>query len=785
MRISRWIAAPILLLGTVTAPVLAFAQTDGPLKVEDLLSSREFGQLTVPVLSPDQQWLVYAVKNNHAELDASSNKRKESTIFSLWKDVDLYIVNTNTGDSRCLTGNSGGNGAPSWSPDGRNLAFLSDRDGDGIPKLWIWQRATGKLIKVSDVYVRSSELLWLNNQDVVMTLPPEDSEPGRDPRRVPHTALQATSPKKSESPRSSVTIYRSKAASFGEVPQAADPPWNLDALRKDLAIVDVVSGNIRRLTHGGLRIAKYAPSPDGTRIAFSSPLRFEQAGSQQVLWNLSVVSLATGALKTLAADIRLEYDGSPFSWSPDGRKLAYLAGGPQEHDTGVGDCFIVDLSDSRSQNVSTFADRLGHDRQRTPLWDNAGRSLYFIRSGALWIVKDAKTPDKFTSIQDHEILELVASSHGREWSQNGISTLVLAYNTSTKQSGFYRVDLETGVSTKLQEESRCYHCSNVNDHVFVAPQGDKLAYFAEDAGHGSDLWISDADFHSARRLTHLNPQLEKYEMGESRLVQWRNIDGRVLQGALLLPPHYDKEKRYPLVVWVYSGSTGSKYVNQFGLGAPGPFNMQLLATRGYAILYPDIPEDAVSPMFNVSKCVLPGVNRLIEMGIVDPDRIGVMGHSFGGYSTLALITQTARFKAAIELDGAANLLSAYGEMGKDGTAFGVSWLEGGQAMMGGTPWQLRDKYIENSPYFYLDRVASPLLIVHGDQDWVAAPFLADELFVALRRLGKKVEYAKYGGEGHSAVNWAYPNQIDFCHRMLAWFDRYLGGSENGPQPRVN
>ncbi len=94
--------------------------------------------------------------------------------------------------------------------------------------------------------------------------------------------------------------------------------------------------------------------------------------------------------------------------------------------------------------------------------------------------------------------------------------------------------------------------------------------------------------------------------------------------------------------------------------------------------------------------------------------------------------------------------------------------------MDGTPWQLRDKYIENSPYFYLDEVTSPLLIVHGAEDTTISSFLADELFVALRRLGKHVEYAKYMGEGHSAIYWKYANQVDYCNRMLSWFDRYLG-----------
>src|SRR5712692_9678839 len=101
------------------------------------------------------------------------------------------------------------------------------------------------------------------------------------------------------------------------------------------------------------------------------------------------------------------------------------------------------------------------------------------------------------------------------------------------------------------------------------------------------------------------------------------------------------------------------------------------------------------------------------MGIADPNQLGIMGHSYGGYSTLALIVQTNRFKAALAADGMGDLISAYGQMSPEGTTYGIGVIEAGQGLMGGTPWQFRDRYIENSPSFYLDRVETPLMIVHG------------------------------------------------------------------------
>ena len=120
-----------------------------------------------------------------------------------------------------------------------------------------------------------------------------------------------------------------------------------------------------------------------------------------------------------------------------------------------------------------------------------------------------------------------------------------------------------------------------------------------------------------------------------------------------------------------------------------------------------------------------------------------------------------------------DLFGGYGAMDKNGTAFGTSIAERGQGLMGGTPWQFPDRYIENSPVFYLDRVETPLLIIQGAADRTVPPFLGDQLFVDLRRLGKDVVYAKYQGEGHVPTEWGYANQVDFCNRVIMWFDAHL------------
>ena len=195
------------------------------------------------------------------------------------------------------------------------------------------------------------------------------------------------------------------------------------------------------------------------------------------------------------------------------------------------------------------------------------------------------------------------------------------------------------------------------------------------------------------------------------------------------------------------------------------------------MLMPDLRLTGRTMMADLVKIVLSGVNQTIDLGIVDPDRVGLMGTSWGGYSTLALITQTSRFKAAVMVSGFGDLLGLYGEMDGGGSSLGVSILEEGRFPMPGTPWDFRTLYVENSPIFYLDRVKTPLLIFHGSKDANAAPFLSDEIFVGLRRLGKCVTYVKYEGEVHGIND--YDNQIDSFHRMTEWFDGYVARKDSG------
>ena len=730
-------------------------------------------------LSPDGNWVAYVVRDALPKYTPKfQDFAKQYECSGLYPDsfsTDISISNAVTGKTVSVGGSQGNNWMPAWSVDGRYLAFLSDRDGRGEAKLWIWEQATGKLRKLSDIGIRANQIAWTpDGRTIVTTIRNEDT---RSDGRIDCAAPEVDRASGGRRPEqgSSVVVYEWNPSEKDNAKKPRGSLWNLDTKIRDLAEFDLETGRMKRLTHGG-RISVFRLSPKGTEIGFTAASRFEEPGSQQILFDLKVVARATEEQTIAAAGIRLGFSGQGFVWSPDGERLVFQTSGVSER---KGDCYAVATDGRDLRNLTSLSPQKNSASELPPIWDEARQLIYFIRDQAVWGASTgAGGASEIVRIPGRQVLEIVGQdSEPLQPAVMGESIVVLTDDSKEKQNGFYKINLSSGQSTVVQEKSEQYNGANRTFSQRSNPTRDFIIYLAQDAADPRDLWITDLGSKTPRRLTRVNPELDKYQMGAVRLVRWRGLDGEELSGALLLPSHYEEQKRYPLLVWVYGGSSGSDDRNVFGFtGLGGPFNMQLFATRGYAVFAPDAPQRIGSPMLDLATTVLPGINRVIEMGIADPDRVGVMGHSYGGYSVWSLVVQTTRFKAALVSDGFGDLISAYGEMGRDGSAFQTSMAERGQGLMGGTPWEFRDRYIENSPIFYLQRVKTPVLLVHGGDDNVVAPYLADQMFVSLRRLGAEVVYAKYAGEDHYPLMWARQNQRDLGNRMLSWFDKFLVGN---------
>ncbi len=721
-------------------------------------------------MSPDGQSVAYTLQDPRRRETTGQRRfllfgRTGATVEA--KGCDVWVTQIATGASKNLSGGQGTNWGPVWSPDGRALAFYSDRDGRA--RIWIWNAGTDQVRPLGEAVVRPlfgfEVPQWTPDGKRLLTkILPE----GQSLDTLANAASGARERTSAPGAKDGVTavVYRSPST-LGLAESGGKPTSWMDASLADLALIDVETGTVHRIARGE-RPRGYWITADGTKVAYITVKGNESEQSQQVLYDLYIHTLESGSTRVVATGLRLDY-AITVSWSPDGTRLAFLTDGPKAQ----GDCFVVSATGGEPVKLTPGTHPSLAHPYRPPLWDEDGKSLYCIGAGGLWKITVAdSTFRRITQGEGPPITDILAASHGRLWGTDaGKSAIVVTRDDATKRVGYQRVELQSGRRVRLLEEDKFYYSAVFNTRV--ARAGAEVVYLAEDARHGADLWSAAPNFREPRRITRVNPQLDKLTFGPSRLVEWRGIDGDILRGALLLPAGYRKDRRCPMVVLVYGGGSLSNGLNRFGLSGTGVRNLQLLATRGFAVLGVDAPVRPGTVARDLLKAVMPGVEEVVKLGIADPDRLGVMGHSFGGYSTLALITQTTRFRAAVASAGAANWVSYYGEMAEDGSAFGVSYCEEGQPGLGGPPWAFPQRYIDNSPVFFLDRVRTPLLLVQGAIDTVVSPSQCDEVFVGLRRLGREVTYARYEGEGHWPGEWSAANAADYLTRLLDWFERHL------------
>jgi dipeptidyl aminopeptidase/acylaminoacyl peptidase len=722
----------------------------GPLPVEIASTAKTFGFTSID-LSPDGLWVAYTLSDPRRRKVQGVRSDQWFTFNCTgspyaFSDNDVLVTNTQTGQTMNISAGRGANWAPRWSPDGKFLAFYSDRTGKA--HVWLWERSTAKLrpLATAVVHVRFGfeKILWTPDSRRVITKvlgagqtlgPCFDGTLGGRP----------TEP-------SSKMVYDSEGA--GPISALLT-----DSFLGDLAALEVATGKLKRIVRQQ-KVAGYSLSPTGDKIVFSLAKRVRPDDQYLLVYDLAVVSLSDLQTRT-TPDFLPGVPSLPVSWSPDGHLVAYLS---------KRECFIWDLRGGQPQRISS-APPAGF--AQAPLWDKEGREIYLVGDNRVWKVSttDARAV-AITDKWDRQIRSIIFNESGNEfWSTNdGRSLYVSTIDPESKREGIYRVNLPSGKFARVMESDNSYNFAL----SAVSHKGDTVVFASQDATHDQNLWIAKLDFTNPRQVTNVNPELEQYAAGEARLIEFADKDGKKLKATLLLPANYKREQRYPLIVWVYGGFLLSGNVNRYGSVIVEHQNMQLLSSRGYAVLLPDTPLRVGTPMQDLAKTVLPAVDKTTEMGVADPERLGIMGLSYGGYSTLALIVQTTRFKAAVMDVGFGNLISMYGVMLKSGSPFGVGWSEEGQGRMGGPPWEFPERYIQNSPLFYLNKIHTPVLINQGAMD--LAPYHSDEIFMGLKRLGKKVVYVQYENEGHGLVY--YGNRIDYWNRVIDWFGSHLNNNAN-------
>jgi dipeptidyl aminopeptidase/acylaminoacyl peptidase len=347
--------------------------------------------------------------------------------------------------------------------------------------------------------------------------------------------------------------------------------------------------------------------------------------------------------------------------------------------------------------------------------------------------------------------------------------LLSAFHTRTKDAGFFRGHvLGSTLPQELVLGPKSY------GRPVRAEHGQALLYTREDVAEFPDLWVAGPWLQEPARVSRANPQQEEYRWATVELVEWVSADGVPLQGLLYRPEDFDPARAYPMMVTFYERSSDNLHQHTPPLPHRSVIRPVFYASRGYVVFVPDIVYQDGYPGKSAMDAVMPGTLMLAAEPWVDEHNIGVQGHSWGGYQIAYMVTRTNLFRAAGAGAPVANMTSAYGGI-RWGTGHSrIFQYERTQSRIGGSLWEEPLRYIENSPLFSLDRVETPLLIMHNDEDG-AVPFEQGiELFMALRRLGKPVWLINYNDQPHWPVTPA--NIRDWNIRMQQYFDHFLKGA---------
>ena len=349
--------------------------------------------------------------------------------------------------------------------------------------------------------------------------------------------------------------------------------------------------------------------------------------------------------------------------------------------------------------------------------------------------------------------------------------VLTATNDTTKASGAYRVTLADPAGP-----AKVVMFDKLFGGLRKAKNADVYAFTLQRFDEFPNLWTSDGDFAAARKVSDANPQQADYRWGKAELIDYTNGDGVVLPAVLIKPDDFDASKKYPLMVYLYE--TMAEGLHRYYAPGPGTnINFSRYVSNGYVVLMPDIVYEVGYPGPSSLKCVIPAVEKVLGMGFIDPKRVGIQGHSWGGYEISYMITQTNIFAAVEAGASVVNMTSAYGGI-RWGTGMSRAFqYEKTQSRIGAPLWTRALQFLENSPLFWVERVKTPYLTIHTDEDDAVPWYQGIEFFSALRHLGKEAYMFNFNGEKHGLRE--RENQKYWTVYMDEFFDHYLLGK---PRP---
>jgi len=634
---------------------------------EDWIS---FKQVSDPQISPDGKLIAFVVADTF-RANGGTPKLPVAAIYS---------VPVAGGPVRRLTNGPRSDTFPRWSPDGRSLAFLSDREEDGQRQVHLLPRDGGESRRLTDVRgtIPSPRTLiplqfGPDGRSIAFLLEDEESAEVRARHGIGNDAIEF------EKNHRYVRLWT----------------------------VDVESGQTTCVSPEGLQLWEFAISPDGKRAAaVVSDLPYEQ---DWYLNRLAVFDLGGGEARTVHHTDR---QVAKPAWSPDSSSIAFLTSMWSDRGADTGAVYVLDVETGRARDLTE-----GHDVS----------------------------------------YERVA------WSADG--TKILAAANVHAGSGVMELDVKTGAAEGLWEAKEYLGGYSVSGTGIVAAT-------IESPTQPPDVFVGDRDGQTVRwrKLTDCNPQATDVEIGATREVRWHASDGLELQGLLVTPPGDDGAQLLPTVMLVHGGPTSSDHFRYQAMFRWA----QVIACRGFAVFQPnyrgsvgwglEFAERIIGDMGGLDfQDMLAGLDHLVDQGIADPDRLGVAGSSYGGFTTCWAVTQTDRFKAAVGIASVTDYRSFHGR------SYLHTW---DRIYYGGSdPYDPDDKHARFSPINHVKNAKTPTLLLHGQEDWDVPVEQSYQFHRALKEMGVETELVLYPREPHVPSERAH--LLDMARRVTGWFQRWL------------
>lgn len=738
------LAAPVL--GAAASSTALVAQSaPRPFALEDLLDTRNtaLGDMTA-----DGRYVVAFMSRPRTSMGVDYNRSFGDPTYAAPTRRESMVLDTRAGTATPLFTEPRVIGTTAWAPDGQRLAVLVQRDEDRFD-LQLWDRTTRKTqtlkLPMGRYAFGGSRMRWSGDGAALFV------------------ALR------SDTWRAKAGAEFARLTVGPRIVQSSSEPflaWNgMQRLGNIESVVriDTKTGATTDVLPEGMR-QQWQVSRDGERLVYTEDITTKTdydviGGSEQKLLTRTVAGGDARVLFPSLKNVRLV-------WDRDLRRYTWLQG-DQLLIATLGDSARTRIAgDSGARTDTSAAARTRRARERfNPVAfvdGSATPTLVATNMDGLWLIDVAsKRRTMIAASSDSQPttprLRYVGAVN------SGAQLLVAMDSRSTWERGLLRFDRTTGRLDTLFRGTRQFGTSVMSE------DGSTVVLSGGDGNRPGDLWALTAPFNEPKRLTNANPTLAERQLGPTELLTYLDADGVREFGVVHYPTGYVKGRAYPTVFIIYEDFFADSWD---GLA-------NLLNANGYVVVKPSVRFDIGYPGEAWVKGVTAAANKLIEMGVADSTKLGVQGTSYGGYATNLLITQTTRFKAAINVSGKVDVISFYTDSPRLGVR-NVHAAEKSQDRLGATLWEQPQKYAAQSAIMYADRIKTPLLLMTGEMDGNVPAINTREMYYALRRLGKEVTWVTYAKGGHGTPLSSLDDWTDFYTRTLDWWARWLKSAPQTP-----